>query len=1104
VDTLFSANRDSVRLVAAGVGVDTVTVTHALCVGICSRTMVVRVEQEAHSILVTTGSGQDTVTLRSFGEADTLRAVVRDRRGNAIAGAPLAWSYAPGTTAADSAAVQLDGNVVTAGANSAEAVEVVAVSGAATATAGIRVWQAIHRLQPVPDHLTLVGNGAQDTLRMEGFDARDHRVLRPFTAQWSARDADVASVQPLTGDPTAAVVTALVHQGTTRVDGSAEGVAAEIEVDVIPPIMRMEVTPRQATINALGFQRQLEAMAYDSANVALSGVTFRWSSSDTTVARVDAGGLVTAHGVGQALVIASLGSQADTAEVTVRQILRAIEVEPTGSVILTGDTLVLTAAARDSAGAAIPGYSFVWSSSDPATATVTQEGVVTGLREGSATITAEAGGMTGSAAINVLGQVLRVAAGADHTCTISDEGRVYCWGANGHGRLGDGTSANRIAPVQVVSSQLFEEIAAGWSHTCAISDAGAVYCWGNGQLTGGGSNRHAPTLLSMPGGITAKKITAGNEHTCVIGSDNQVYCWGAGGNGQLGNGSAAHANTPVAIQAVGFSWVTVEAGQNHTCAATSGGDVYCWGYGVDGQLGDGTQSYRYSPVRVDISGVSFNRLSAGIEHTCALTTNGVAYCWGGNGSSQLGDGTNTRSLRPVQVAGGHTFREIASAFWGGSCAVTATDQRYCWGGNWHGQQGTGTVDGSNQPVLVTSGPAMRSLAGGHDGMCGISTAGVVYCWGSRGTGRIGDGLLGHATAPQAVPGVPAGSTVYMQHNSAGCALAPDGAAYCWGYNQHGQLGRGTQTLVETAGLVVTNERFTSLAIGSHHTCGLRADGDLYCWGANWDGQLGLGHLDMALVPQKVNVPGVSFSSVTAGGNFTCGIATDGQGYCWGMGSNGRLGTGNTTSRNVPTPIALTSQLTTISSGQAHTCAVTQSGTMFCWGDGGLGQLGNNSGSTSVATPTPVSGAIAWATVEAGQRHTCALASTGAAYCWGDNHAGQLGENTNSARYQPTLVQGGRSYSSLTAGWATTCGISGADVYCWGANWNSQFGNGTTTSSWTPVLIALGFTPTKLAIGQNTTCASTSAGVQCWGYREQGLLGDGTRHYTPHPTQVGHP
>jgi alpha-tubulin suppressor-like RCC1 family protein len=354
-----------------------------------------------------------------------------------------------------------------------------------------------------------------------------------------------------------------------------------------------------------------------------------------------------------------------------------------------------------------------------------------------------------------------VSAARDHTCALMPDGTAYCWGAGGSGQLGDGTTIASATPMLVSGGLTFSSVSAGGSsHTCGIVTAGGAYCWGfgdQGQLGNGSTTLPAPssaTPVPVVGGLTFKSISAGGTtshgHTCGITTSGDTYCWGFGIWGQLGNGSTDSTATPVLVSG-GLTFASIRAGVSQTCGVTISGAAYCWGYNQFGQLGNGTTTNSPTPVPVS-GGLTFTAVSPGDFHTCAVRTNGAAACWGSNGSGQFGNGTTTNSSVPMPVSGGLTFTSInagASVFSQGyTCGIITNGATYCWGGNGAGPLGNGTTTDSPTPVPVSGGLTFASLSAGRDYVCGVTTSGwSAYCWGYNLSGQLGTGTSQSSNVP---------------------------------------------------------------------------------------------------------------------------------------------------------------------------------------------------------------------------------------------------------------------------------------------------------------------------------------------------------------------
>jgi len=249
-----------------------------------------------------------------------------------------------------------------------------------------------------------------------------------------------------------------------------------------------------------------------------------------------------------------------------------------------------------------------------------------------------------------------VSAGAEHSCGVTAAGAAYCWGYNYDGKLGDGTTTQRLTPVRVASDVRFATVGAGNTHSCGVTDAGVMYCWGFngvGEVGDGTTTKHLTPVLAA-GGLNFAAVGLSAAHNCGVTAAGAAYCWGSNSEGELGDGTTTQRLTPVLVASnVRFAALARGIANGHTCGVTAAGAAYCWGSNRTGQLGDGTTTQRLTPVPV-ASSVRFTAVSAGSFHTCGLTAAGAAYCWGGNGAGQLGDGTGTDSFVPVPSPAGRT------------------------------------------------------------------------------------------------------------------------------------------------------------------------------------------------------------------------------------------------------------------------------------------------------------------------------------------------------------------------------------------------------------------------------------------------------------------
>jgi alpha-tubulin suppressor-like RCC1 family protein len=346
-------------------------------------------------------------------------------------------------------------------------------------------------------------------------------------------------------------------------------------------------------------------------------------------------------------------------------------------------------------------------------------------------------------------------------------------------------------------------------------------------------------------------------------------CWGDNSRGELGIGSTKDHSSPgkdiPAPTAIG-DWGQVSANTNYTCATygvgQTGGYVYCWGANTDGSIGDGTYKERHRPAEIALGYRNWMSVSAGTLHACATQFDHSAWCWGDNGSGQLGDGTKTASNKPVKVTGGHMWASI-SAGNSYTCGITTSGTLWCWGYNFYGQLGIGTKSlAVTTPTQVGTASDWVQVSTGTWHACARNSGGSVYCWGSNTWGNLGTGNNTQQSAPTKIATV-FGVTSYTSVSAGDeytCALGTtgtDASAWCWGRNNHGQLGIGSVTDSNRPREISNIEPWTwrTIAAGAgSHTCALKSDDVLWCWGHNDQGQLGIGTAGPKDSPAPVAVP----------------------------------------------------------------------------------------------------------------------------------------------------------------------------------------------------------------------------------------------------------
>ena len=367
----------------------------------------------------------------------------------------------------------------------------------------------------------------------------------------------------------------------------------------------------------------------------------------------------------------------------------------------------------------------------------------------------------------------RIAAGDKHTCVIRDDAQVWCWGDDSFGQLGSSSFGGSYSETPIHTSgfggRTPVQVAAGANHTCALMSDGTVWCWGSGgyiQLGDpSGTTSLDPVQVSL--GTTVSSIAVGGNTSCAVTTAGNVLCWGRNNKGQIGNGTTQLSGgvTPVQLSAIPTSFTLrhLELGGQHSCATSTAGAVWCWGYANKLQLGNTANSTtdQSTPVQTDSLGSTAASVSAGTDYSCALTTGGTVMCWGNNANGQLGRGSATpaTSAAPTAVSVGSNVA-VVSAGNSHACVVTTAGAALCWGLGSSGQVGSNSFTGTQAtPTAVTGlSSGVVDIASGGSHTCALLDTGNVTCWGLDDAGQTGQADLTNRATPTVVAGLPATTT----------------------------------------------------------------------------------------------------------------------------------------------------------------------------------------------------------------------------------------------------------------------------------------------------------------------------------------------------------
>ena len=589
-------------------------------------------------------------------------------------------------------------------------------------------------------------------------------------------------------------------------------------------------------------------------------------------------------------------------------------------------TYQLTATVHDARGDVLTDQPVFWSSSDPGKLTVSPAGRLTALASGTFSVSARAANLPpATAMVFVTGAPASAEVSPSPASVPAEESIALA------ATLRD--ASGEVVPAKVTWTSSAPDIAtlssvpgAMAATVTGVREGSAIIRASAGEASG------TTTVTVTPRRSTASVSVTPEAATIVIDGMKPLVATTRDASGKVIPGRAvvwATDNTAVAtinalgeISAIGpgtvratatsdgvsgsatitviaLRFVAISATYGHSCGLTAEGSAYCWGRFTTRD--DGEQGPSLIPAAVP-GGHVFKSITAGMTHSCGVTTGGEAYCWGYGDAGQLGDGTGEHHFTPARVTGGLTFESIVA---GGphTCALTTEDRAFCWGLNQWGQIGDGTPTQfpdvqlrRHAPTPVSGNHRFAALdAGASDHSCGLATGGSVFCWGRGDFGKLGNGSTAHSSVPVRVGTAETFASIASGWHQA-CALNLEGIAYCWGLAAP-PIGQQLSPRP-----IDTNLRFSALAAGSSHVCGITGDGVLYCWGFNEEGRLGDGTTQTRSTPTLVT-GGHTFSAVTGGGAHSCALTTQGIAYCWGLNNEGQLGNGTTTNSTVPVEVA---------------------------------------------------------------------------------------------------------------------------------------------------------------------------------------------------------
>ncbi len=758
----------------------------------------------------------------------------------------------------------------------------------------------------------------------------------------------------------------------------------------------------------------------------------------------------------------------------------------------------------------------------------------------------------------------RIAGGVNSRCAIKTDGILYCWGSDLEGQLGNGSgiTADQEAPYPITNSTGAQSwvmvsggrlISGGRGHYCGIKTDGTAWCWGfgtSGQLgAGNNSSSTVPVQVTsiMPSTTPWSTIDAAASHSCGIKADGTLWCWGKGSEGQLGNNGTGNSNTPVQIAST-IGWKSISLGSDDTCGIKVDGTLWCWGLYLNGRLGLGSSiaANQTTPQQVGTS-TDWTSVSAGANHTCAIKTDGSAWCWGLRNNGRLGIGSITgTSYTPEMVRDPGPWAVISASYNASStCGIKMDGSAWCWGMDSNGQLGNGSTITADQwiPYPVSGGGTWKAINAGN-AACGIKADDSMWCWGDDTNGKLGNGstITAAQHAPYPVSFTPPKAKFIGDESGAGSLAQGNMALGTQGFVESTAAsnylifpGSGRSVMRNTiayadllldaqaAGnnaqfaLGTTNNRY---AFGTSATTG--SFGLINTWGwlsdnnraleVGINGNVGIG--TNGAPAAKLDVAGgIKLSALT-----TCDASVQGTlkyesgivQYC------------NTSNAWVPFGYTESTALwdTGKNSGgvqEENSCALKSDGTAWCWGLASRGVLGEGQTTTDRNTPVQVQTDTGpgfwndWRYLATARMATagvsglaCGIRANGSAWCWGTGVLGNGSGMASSSR--PAQIQtntGPGSWSdwyNISSGDDHSCGLRmDGSAWCWGQAGNGRLGNGTSGATQTrPVQVLQNAGAgvwndwVEIAAGGQHTCGRRADGsAWCWGNPSSGRLGDGT-------------
>ena len=662
-----------------------------------------------------------------------------------------------------------------------------------------------------------------------------------------------------------------------------------------------------------------------------------------------------------------------------------------------------------------------------------------------------------------------IAKGNQMSLALTQAGRAWSWGNNTYGNLGINSTTLKSTPTAISgATKTFCKIAGAAQTLHAIDKNGKVWGWGanNYGVIGDNSVTSRRTPVSILGGAkTFCDIIVGDFHTLAIDKNGRLWAWGFNNSGQLGIYSTTSTRTPKSVLGGAKTFCQITAGYATSLAIDKSGKAWAWGINSYGILGDNSTTARSTPVAVGGANKTFCKIVTSVYHSMGLDKNGKIWTWGWNYHGVLGTLNQTDYSTPVSVLGAaKTFCQITARQYG-SFGLDKDNNLWAWGFNFFGALGIPLEKNTIFPNRVEGTSKTFCSIEGDMGYhtIGIDKDGKAWGWGTNSNGCVGDNSATNRSTPVAVGGA---NKTFCFINSGvfyNLALTHSGELWVWGVNAKGQLGINSVTESRTPKKISgSNKTFCKISASSKASGGITQGGALWMWGDGGKGALGVNSVSLYSTPVSISGGTKTFCHIgvgitnpfSDGVSFAGAIDKNGRIWTWGNNDSGQLGVNSVVSYSTPVSILGANKTFCQISVGSHMAAIDKNGKLWAWGANAGGRLGDNS-ATNRSTPVAVGGANkTFCKVFCGFQFTCAIDKNGKMWAWGLADYGVLGNiNINTSVMTPMSVYDvNKTFCNIRTGANGNVAIDN-NGGCW--SWG-QFGAplGRLQNTFTPIKIVL--------------------------------------------------